>query len=418
MKKVGILGAGQLGCMLASSLEKWGAEVTFFDPNPDSPGRLRTPHFICAAWDDLPELEKFFRQVDAVTYEFENVDTRYLSEVSARTQTPLLPSSDVLKVTQSRATEKSFLCQNEIPCAPFRVVENLQDLVYLQEEIASLALAHKTFTPLIAKTLRGGYDGKGQLRISHNDQSQWQKVAALLPCVVEECLVLQGEVSVIVGRTATGEAVSFPPFENQHSNQILDVTLFPVQSFPPEVCYNLEKIASLCAEKLRVVGLLTTEFFLSQRPSFLQGLQGWNGGLKAVGGVFFGVNEFAPRPHNSGHITRSACFVNQFDLHARILLGLGLPPRSHLEPVREGVFAMGNLLAQHWPAQAHGNSSLTFSEVSGPMAPLEVTLYGKTELKPGRKMGHLNVWAPTLHEAVRSIEQARQHHFATNGQLH
>lgn len=398
MKTVGILGAGQLGCMLASSLQKLGATVRFLDPDAHAPGRALTPYFTNASWTDPEALRLFFASCDIVTYEFENVDVRHLDAARAASGTPLVPSARVLSTTQSRADEKSFLASAKLPCAPFLVVSTREELI--------AACARVDVFPFVAKTLRGGYDGKGQA--TAQSAADLPKVEALLPCILEEAVPLALEVSVVTARDALGRVRSFPPFENIHARHILDVTLFPAPSLTNEVAARLVTVAQECARALDVVGLLTTEFFLSRSASRCAFAGG--AGLSPVGDFHFGVNEFAPRPHNSGHVTRQACFVSQFDALARILLGLPVPP---LVPVSPGVFAMGNLLGDTWLAQSHARGDLPADAREAPGSGLaldaawnafpdvlDVTLYGKEVARAGRKMGHFTLRAPSAEAAI------------------
>jgi len=415
LKTVGILGAGQLGCMLAAALQKFGARVRFFDVDPGAPGAAMTPHFTNAPWTDLEALSAFFSACDVVTYEFENVDVRHLAQVEEATGVPLWPSARVLAITQSRAGEKDFLASHGLPCAPYRIVS---DVAELANAFASLPCA------FVAKTLRGGYDGKGQrfvcavgakddlLRAAAREDDRLA-CEALLPCLIERALPLSLEASVIVGRAASGEMAVFPPFENVHSHHILDTTLFPSPTLSAlaEVEAALVRIAKECANRLGAVGLLTTEFFLVKNTGDVDvhGGAGFSyGGLAAVGEYLIGVNEFAPRPHNSGHVTREACFASQFDLHARILLGLPLPAPEALGPVAPVTFAMGNLLGDTWIAQgATSGDALSLAAWNAHPEVIDVTLYGKARVAPARKMGHFTLSAPDAPTAIAQTASFR-----------
>ena len=403
MKTVGILGGGQLGCLLADALFQYGAKVHIYDPDHLAPGQHRTPSFTCAAWDDEESLRSFLNEVDVVTFEFENVKLEKLRKlIDEKPTVPhfMRPSLDVLQTTQSRQAEKAFLVSQNLPCAPFVVVETLSELNNVS---AKLGGSSQSF---VAKTLRGGYDGKGQIGIE-NGQDISKKIGTLtqmLPLVLEEKVKLCAEASVIVGRNRNGVCSAFPPFENIHENHILFLTQFPTVSFTPQLNKAMLDTAKMCAEKLGVVGLLTVEFFIAKEPAagVLPG-----GNLQQCGDFYFGVNEFAPRPHNSGHITRSAAACSQFDLHARTLLDIPLPAQSQLNPRAPGTFVMLNLLGDLW-SSPEGNLKIerTLSQFTHIE---EITLYGKALAKAGRKMGHLNLHFASettpaaLHEQVTLV---------------
>ena len=350
------------------------------------------------------------------------------ASVQAATGTPVFPSPAVLATTQSRAAEKGFLAREGLPCAPFLVVEKPDGLMEALRSLfplhgfegSSLSDASNATKPVvaIAKTLRGGYDGKGQVVV--REPADFERVLPLLPCVLEEALDLAFEASVITARTQQGNAQSFPVFENIHVNNILDTTLFPSPSLPRGkgreggAAEVLLRVAESCAHRLDLVGLLTTEFFLSRKTS--KGLFS-QGGLSAVPGtsLFFGINEFAPRPHNSGHVTREACFVSQFDALAHVLLNLPLPS---LEPVSAELFAMGNLLGDVWISQGQARGDLAPDAAEAPgdslsLAPwadapdvLAITLYGKETARKGRKMGHFTLRLPQARSQVTEFRTA------------
>lgn len=379
MKKVGILGGGQLGCMLAEALFKWGAKVSFYDPNPASPARFRSPHFTCGEWDDAERLTHFFANQDVVTYEFENVSTALLSSLVQKTGVSLYPSQDVLQLTQNRLREKEFLKTNGFPVCAF-------DSCASYAELLEKSQAWKF--PFVLKTAQGGYDGKGQWKIG--DAVALQLVLneirsrEFIPLICEEFVAIEKEASVIVARSLNGHAVCFPVFENVHVHHILDTTVVPAQ-ISLSIQDNLKNLACEAAMRLNVVGLLTVEFFIVKTP---QGEQR----------IF--VNEFAPRPHNSGHITRSCCALSQFDVLARILLDLPL-----IEPTLEpGAFCMGNLLGDEWH---EGSLNLNLSLLSEFPEVRDFVLYGKDKPQSKRKMGHFIVHESTPQKASAKAQQFR-----------
>ncbi len=401
-RTVGILGGGQLGTMLAESLFALDADVVVYDPHPDAPARRRVPETITRRWDDLRALASFFARCDVVTYEFEHIETKSIREAlaSLAAAPPIYPSLDVLDTTRDRIAEKQFLVDAGLPHAAWTHAQGRQEL---------LAAAERFGYPFILKTARGGYDGKGQFTIRSFDALEVaiaaleNSVGARFSVVLEDPLPLYLETSCIVARGVDGRTESFPLFENQHSGHVLDFTVLPAR-LPRAVGDAAAAIAEQAARALGVVGLLTTEFFVTRGP----GRRGGGVEVDAEGAdgerYHVWVNEFAPRPHNSGHVTRKACTASQFDVLARILMELEpTPPRL----IGEGGFCMANLLGDVWLAQ--GSEQLDLAAWSAHADVLEVMLYGKEGAKSRRKMGHLltrGVNAEAALEAARAFREA------------
>ncbi len=390
MKTIGILGGGQLGGMLSESLLKLGAKVAFYDPDPTSPSFSRSPIHFQGAWNDFDTLKEFFSLCDVVTYEFENVSTELLNSLVQMTGTKIYPSSKVLSITQNRIFEKTFLKENKIPVCNFASVKSYE----------SIKLTGETFSyPYIIKTATGGYDGKGQWNISNkqdlelflNDFSKDKFV----DLIFEEKISIVYEASCIVARSISGESICFPIFDNVHKNHILYNTTVP-SLLPILVQNRLKEIALEAAKKLNVVGLLTTEFFITKQKSH-------NDNQKAVDGYFIYVNEFAPRPHNSGHITRNSCNISQFDAHARVLLNLPL----HEPKLLPGFFCMGNLLGDCWISQGNKNDLNLNSWKKHPEI-IDIVLYGKLEAKANRKMGHFVSFSEKSGLQITAAERFRE----------
>lgn len=370
MKRVGIIGGGQLGLMLAQSLRALGCEVAVFDPDADAPARWSAAHFTKASFSDVEALTHFFDRNQVVTYEFENLDATALETVSS--QTPLWPSTHVLRTAQDRGLEKAFLVAEGAPVVRHALAATPADYGPLGEQLGF---------PLIAKTARGGYDGKGQVTLRSATELN------ALPFVpggwtLEERVTILCELSCIVARSARGEEQVFPLFENQHRDHILDTTIVPAR-IDATIADEARRIALSLARALDVIGLLTVEFFLTDR------------GLL--------VNELAPRPHNSGHVTRVATRFSQFDALARVLCEVPIG-----EPALRagGAFAMGNLLGDVWRAPTGAPLELSpwtrFPTVS------EVFLYGKQVAKPKRKMGHFLVEEASPEAAERTVAEFRE----------
>lgn len=386
MTTVGILGGGQLGAMLAPALQDLGADVAVYDPDPNAPALRRAARAVSASWRDVPRLQAFFDACDAVTYEFENVETEGLAQVDGLGK--LFPSIDVLRTTQNRALEKEFLRDRGLPHVDFVDGRTADELP---------AAARAFGYPAILKSARGGYDGKGQWKLGSEaeleallatparqalDASGW---------VLEEPIDIVLEASAIVARERNGDEVVFPLFENEHRDHVLDVTLVPAR-LPDELEVEAKSVALAAARALGVAGLLTTELFVGRSSR------------RRPGEVMVFTNEFAPRPHNSGHVTRKACTFSQFDALARILLGVPLvPPRL----VSGGAFCMANLLGEVWEAQG-ATEGLDLSTWEGSSDLLEVVLYGKRGVATKRKMGHLVARGAGPDEAVAAARAFRE----------
>lgn len=341
--------------MLLEAIYTLGGQAVVYDPDPQAPAAQRVRQAFCAPWDDVDTLQQFAHACDVVTYEFENVEAEPLHALA--TLVPVFPSPHVLLTTQNRLREKQFLQRAGLPHVHFVPVEDPAALERIKR-------------PAILKTARGGYDGKGQWWL-HEGHSLPHVTA--WPCVAEEPIEIAAEVSAIVGRRG-GRHVVFPIFENRHQNHILDVTTWPAQ-IPPRVEEAVRVCAARAADALDVQGLLTVEFFLSRTDAER------SPGLERDGWSIY-VNEMAPRPHNSGHLTRNAATASQFDVLARILMGLPLHEPRQLDA---GAWAMANLLGDVW---ASPQAPLDLSCWARHPAVVDVTLYGKAEARPGRKMGH------------------------------
>jgi 5-(carboxyamino)imidazole ribonucleotide synthase len=372
--KVGILGGGQLGLMLAEALARLDRQVTVLDSDPVAPVAARLAQVITARYDDPEALATLFENARAVTFDSENVPAEPLRLWSDK----LLPSLPVLQVCQHRIQEKSFLAQNGFPTVRHASVKLGGDIK---------AAAIEFGFPCIAKSALGGYDGKSQFRLQSEADLSKLPASSKGGWVLEEVFSLETELSCIVARSAAGESFSFPVFENLHHEHVLDFTLLPARA---DVGLQAEalRIAQDIAEKLGVVGLLTVEFFLGT---------GANGAKKLV------VNELAPRTHNSGHVTRQACTFSQFDALARILAGVPLGKPA----VHSGGWCMGNLLGDVWRTQNKGGGPLDLSAWAHFPEVVDVYLYGKAEARPRRKMGHFVARGETAEAAMKTARAFR-----------
>jgi 5-(carboxyamino)imidazole ribonucleotide synthase len=390
MKTVGILGGGQLGLLLAHSLTRLGAKIVIYDPDAAAPARKVAWKSFQAPWTDLDSLREFAALCDVITYEFENVEIAGLKQLGG--STPIYPSLDVLATTQDRILEKQFLKDNDLPVAAFFVVQSYEDLAKIEDGI--------TF-PCILKTATGGYDGKGQFVFErHADLAAFIKERPMpaLRAVVEEKLSLHMELSCIVARNNHDDQRIFPVAQNTHEAQILDTTLMPAD-IPAALAATVKDIALTAAEQLDLVGLLTCEFFITREP-------GQFGNSVEVDGYHVFVNEFAPRPHNSGHITMNATTVSQYDLLARILLDIPMVDPRLLAP---GYFCLANLLGNIWLAQGTDKGlSLDLSALKFHADIVDVVIYGKESARSGRKMGHVVSYGATAESAITAARDVRR----------
>lgn len=346
VKTIGILGGGQLGRMLALAAAPLGFKTHIYCPDANSPAFDVTATHTQASYDDHEALKAFAKSVDVVTFEFENVPhetVKILGEI-----VPVHPSWQALHVSQNRLREKQFMRQLEINVTPFAEVRTLEQLQSAYSQIDADCLL---------KTCELGYDGKGQCWIDDNSNLEaiWQTFDSDR-AILEAFVPFECEISAIVARNAQGKLSAFPVVENTHKDGILLETVAPA-SVDKEVAAEAVEIACTIAEALKVVGLLTVEFFYTDEGELL-------------------VNEIAPRPHNSGHWTLDGCTTSQFEQCIRAITGLPFGDTTQHTKIH-----MINLIGEH---------VLEVPQYfENPIA--KVHLYGKNQMRPGRKMGHVNL---------------------------
>lgn len=364
---IGVLGSGQLGRMFAIAARRMGYRVHTLSPDTDTPTGQVSDLEYNAPYDDLDEVRKFARGVSVVTFEFENVPTTTVE--AAAEYVPVRPSGRVLYTTQHRLREKTFLSETGFPIAPFRHVRTFEDLT---EGLKKFGF------PAILKTAGFGYDGKGQSKI-HTQRQAVEAFEALngQEAVLEAFIDFEMEVSVVAARGLTGDFAHYGVIENEHSRHILDLSISPAR-IPPDVTAEAVSIARSLLDTLDVVGVMCVEFFLTRSGQLL-------------------INELAPRPHNSGHLTFDACITSQFEQQLRAVCGLPLGSTDMLRAA-----AMANLLGDMWQeGEPYWMGAYQIPNV-------KVHLYGKMEPRPGRKMGHLTALARTVDEAVKTVREARK----------
>jgi 5-(carboxyamino)imidazole ribonucleotide synthase len=340
---IGILGGGQLGRMLALAAARLGFKCHVFAPNPESAAFDVVQRVTCADYSDTAALDRFAGDADLVTYEFENVPAETAAFLAARV--PVRPDPKVLAITQDRLAEKNFVSGLGIATADFSAIAGASELA---------AALKKIGLPAVLKTRRFGYDGKGQTTIKHDGSSEaaWQAVGGQ-PCIVEAFVPFACEVSVVAARAHDGLVECFDVTENEHQNHILKISRIPAR-ISAQTAQAARQIAERIALAFDYVGVLAVEMFVL-RDRVL-------------------VNEIAPRVHNSGHWTLDGASISQFEQHIRAVAGWPL-----VLPVRRGRVEMINLI---------GNEVKDFRKwLQIPGA--AVHLYGKSAIRPGRKMGHV-----------------------------
>ena len=364
---IGIFGSGQLGRMLAIEARKMGYHIATFSPDENTPTGQIADMEISADYKDLEAVENFARQVDVITYEFENVPSETIEKASEFVQ--VHPKGKVLHTTQNRLREKTFLSENGFPVTKFQRVKTIEDLYRGIEEISKSC---------VLKTAGFGYDGKGQIKIKEDSdiETEFEKFINK-ESILEQFIDFEKEVSVVATRDMNGNFAHYGVIENDHVNHILDISFAPAKVTEKAQKEALQ-IARGIAEKFEYVGTLCVEFFLTKDEKLI-------------------VNEIAPRPHNSGHLTfETVCSTSQFEQQLRAVCGLPLSSTEFQRPV-----AMANLLGDLWQ---NGKPNWTRAlEIEN----IKLHLYGKSEARIGRKMGHLTATAETTEKAVELVQKAR-----------
>lgn len=363
---IGVFGSGQLGRMFAIEARKMGYRVHTFSPDADTPTGHISDVETTAAYDDLDAVRRFAKAIDVVTFEFENVPSATVE--AAAEFVPVHPKGEVLHTTQNRLREKTFLSANGFPVAPFRHIKTLDDLHRGVLEIG---------TPAVLKTAGFGYDGKGQRKITAVGEVD-EAFAGLdgRDAILEGFIDFEKEVSVVCARGQDGSFAHYGVIENEHRNHILDVSFAPAD-VSEAVFVEAVEITRSIAEAFGYVGTMCVEFFLTGNGKLL-------------------VNEIAPRPHNSGHLTFGPCVTSQFEQQVRAVCGLPLGSTEFFRPA-----AMANLLGDIWAnGEPNWPAALAVPNVS-------LHLYGKIEPRPGRKMGHLTAVAVDVAEAGNAVRDAR-----------
>lgn len=369
IQTIGILGGGQLGRMIAIAARTMGYNIVVLDPTPNCPCAAVADKQIVAAFDDVDAAKELLNSCDVITYEFENVNLNVANALA-----PKLPqTSELLRITQNRIVEKQTINDAGLKTAPYKTIINKNQLQVFIDDYKN------NVRNIIIKTSQGGYDGKGQYVIKNVEQLNnfvTNNYNENLEYVAENFITFDKEVSVIVCRNESGETIAFPVAENIHKNQILDQSIVPAR-VSGAVEEKANAIALELAKYLSLVGTLAIEMF--------------------VCGDDVVVNELAPRPHNSGHYTLNACATSQFEQHIRAICNLPLGNTTLFTPV-----VMLNILGQDIELLKREN-----------MGKNKLHLYGKTEAKIDRKMGHINVLGNSVDECLLQVENLLNLKFKT-----
>jgi 5-(carboxyamino)imidazole ribonucleotide synthase len=374
---IGILGGGQLGRMTAMAARSLGYRVQVMDPDPSCAARFVVDACFEGSWDDPRAAADLARGCDVVTLEIEQISLAALE--AAGKYAPVRPSKELLGIVQDRIRQKNWLREQGFPIGPYRAVHSAGDLVDVLGEMGGR---------IYLKRARGGYDGRGQVKIDVNldagehslaeeAEAAWAALGET-PCVAEQALELEQEISVMVARSPRGEIRAFPAAANHHDDRILSWSVLPA-SIPEAVEARAQEIAASMAGRLALEGLLAVEMFLTREHGLC-------------------VNELAPRPHNSYHASERCCVTSQFEQAVRAVCDLPLGDVTILRPG-----AIANLLGDIWlDHEPRFDRALTVPEVS-------LHLYEKHTPRKGRKMGHLSATAATPQQAVARVLEAKSY---------
>lgn len=363
---LGVLGGGQLGRMFTIAARSTGYRVWVLDPDPNSPAGSLADRHIQAGYQDKTALNEMAEHCAAITTEFENVPAETLEYFESRL--PVRPGSKAVAIARDRIQEKTFIRDQGLATAAFYPIRGVDDL---PQACGQLQM------PSLLKTARLGYDGKGQVAVNNLEQArEGFGILQQAPCVLEERVELELELSVILARGAGGESAAFPVTENVHVNGILDTSCVPAR-IPQSLATRAKNMALQLAQAMDYCGVLAVEFFLTRGGELL-------------------INEMAPRPHNSGHYTIDACLTSQFEQQVRTLCGFAPGSATLLSPV-----VMVNLLGDLWENGTPSWEPL----LNHPQSKLH--LYGKHQPRTGRKMGHYNCLAENVELALALAEQLR-----------
>lgn len=367
-KCIGVLGGGQLGRMLSMEAQRMGFRVLQWTGGEQSGAERFADEALTQPFDDPEALAEFLEKVDYVTVEFENIPKVLVEQIQENV--PTFPRAHAIEICQDRQLEKEFLRNHGIPTVEFRIVESAEELSTALEEISG---------DVIIKTAQFGYDGKGQAQVPAGEdrasaEELWKPFSGVR-AIVEKKVTLVAELSVMVVRGQDGETVTYDPAENEHLDHILHLSIVPAR-LPINFLIEARDLAVRITQAMNYVGVLGVEFFIDDQGNLL-------------------VNEMAPRPHNSGHHTLDACETSQFEQQARAVAGLPLGSTELLKPV-----VMWNLLGDLWKSPKEAPDWSPILSTAG----ARLHLYGKSDAKEKRKMGHATFLSEKVEDALKSAQ--------------
>ncbi|MCX7951080.1 MAG: 5-(carboxyamino)imidazole ribonucleotide synthase [Clostridiales bacterium] len=359
MKTIGIVGGGQLGRMLSFEAKRMGFNVVILDPTPNSPAGQVSDKQIVAKFDDLDKIDDFIELCDVITYEFEHISVEFLREIEKRGK-EVIPSSKTLYIIQNKLRQKMFLKEHG-----FKVPK-----IYTKEEVNSI----EKF-PCMLKFSKGGYDGKGNILIKNRNELDDILTKTNQEFFIEELIEFEKEISILVARNRKGEVSFYRPVENVHKNSILDLTIAPAR-IEKEVENKIYDVANRFIEVIDDYGIYCIEMFIDKQNNVY-------------------INEIAPRPHNSGHYTIEACITSQFEQHTRSILNLPLGSTKQIK-----VAVMKNILGK---VDIDGDYSVEKIDELFKIEGLYLHLYGKSQVRKGRKMGHITYLCDDINEGIKRL---------------
>lgn len=359
MKTIGIVGGGQLGRMLSFEAKRMGFNVVILDPTPNSPAGQVSDRQIVAKFDDLDKIDEFTEPCDVITYEFEHISVEFLREIEKRGK-EVIPSSKTLYIIQDKLRQKMFLKEHG-----FKVPK-----IYTKEDVFSI----EKF-PCMLKFSKGGYDGKGNILINNINELKDILDKTNQEFFVEELIDFKKEISILVARNKNGEVSFYRPVENVHKNSILDLTIAPA-NIEKEVENKIYDTANRFIEVIEDYGIYCIEMFLDKQNNVY-------------------INEIAPRPHNSGHYTIEACITSQFEQHIRSILNLPLGSTRQINAA-----IMKNIIGKK---DIDGDYTVEKLEELLKVEGLYLHLYGKIQVRRGRKMGHITYLCEDINEGISRL---------------